>query len=197
MPADDQPCLFPPQTHVVSNNTRSWKKSNVGRLKKNSVPHRDEREKFFLFGVQLSRRHSLSEGTAWRLSSSGVMIPASLLAGPSGRMYLIAPADKSREGGRALPVVREGEEGGGVETLRSDKAGGGRGGESVGRSGEPRFTLEPGGERGAATWRKRRNCWGGRGPLRINHGLGPLRRTHSLGSSGDITQAACPTVLQF
>lgn len=32
MPADDQPCLFPPQTHVVSNNTRSWKKSNVGRM---------------------------------------------------------------------------------------------------------------------------------------------------------------------
>lgn len=35
VPADDQPCLFPPQTHVVSNNTRSWKKSNVGRMKKN------------------------------------------------------------------------------------------------------------------------------------------------------------------
>lgn len=72
-------------------------------------------------------------------------------------MYPIAPADKSK-GGRARPVMREGEEGGGVETLRSDKAGGGRGGESVGRSGELRFTLsleangeqQPGGSTGIA-----------------------------------------------
>lgn len=72
-------------------------------------------------------------------------------------MYPIAPADKSK-GGRARPVMREGEEGGGVETLRSDKAGGRRGGESVGRSGELRFTLsleangeqQPGGSTGIA-----------------------------------------------
>lgn len=97
------------------------------------------------------------EGAAWTWSSSSpVIIPASCIrarlpARPLNVLLQLTRAKEKKSRGQASAVKRgEREREGGVETLWSDKAGGGRRWEGVGL----RFTLRLEANKGATAWRK-------------------------------------------